>query len=270
MWKQVNKWKLLKCNTKQIFIIVLLFINLTFLISVFGRYVVNNVKDSFSRTKEFYFYSDKLGANTPTYQIENWSGVDDYTIIINMNSNQNSLLSATYDIAYNISYICSDNIICQLSKTSGVISQETNTDSFNLIITPNANLETGDRVYVEIKATTETPYAAEIKGGFTLIVGQEQLTYGITDTKNSPYLEVDITNTLSYYTVQEAFDSYAIGDKITRETYFELSEEDMDKCYSARVRLDFSPQEVLLDTTSSVYIEAIQTTTTRDWFKNIY
>lgn len=259
----MKKWKIYKQNTKQIIIVILLFINSIFLVSVFGRYVVSNIKDSFSRTKEFYFYSDKLGANTPTYQIENWSGVDDYTITINMNSTKNSLLAASYDIEYNISYIASDNIICELSKTEGVIYSDKNTDYFNLTITPNTTLKTGDSVYVEIIASTELPYKATLKGGFTLIVGQEQLTYTIDDSYNSPYLEVNITNTLSYYTVQEDFDSHSKGDKITREEYFLLSEENREKCYSARVQLDFSPDYVLLDTTSSAYRKAVDVTTTQ-------
>lgn len=259
----MKKWKIYKQNTKQIIIVILLFINSIFLVSVFGRYVVSNIKDSFSRTKEFYFYSDKLGADTPTYQIENWSGVDDYTITINMNSTKNSLLAASYDIEYSISYIASDNIICELSKTEGIIYADKNTDYFNLTITPNTTLKTGDRVYVEIITSTELPYKATLKGGFTLIVGQEQLTYTIDDSSNSPYLEVNITNTLSYYTVQEAFDSHSQGDKITREQYFSLSEENREKCYSARVQLSFSPEYVLLDTTSSAYRKAVDVTTTQ-------
>lgn len=255
--------KIYKHNIKQIIIVTLLFINSFFLMSVFGRYVVNNIKDSFSRTKEFYFYSDKLGENNPTYQIENWSGVDDYTITINMNSNKNSLLSASYDIEYDISYIASDNIICELSKTEGIIYAGKNSDFFNLTITPNTKLQTGDTVYVEIIASTQFPYKAILKGGFSLIVGQEQLTYTIDDSVNSPYLEVNITNTLSYYTVQEAFELYSVGDKITREQYLELSEENKEKCYSARVNLSFSPNYVLLDTTSNAYTNAITTTTTQ-------
>lgn len=225
--------------------------------------MVNNIKDSFSRTKEFYFYSDKLGENFPTYQIENWSGVDDYTITINMNSNKNSLLSASYDIEYNISYIASDNIICSLSKTEGIIYADNNTDYFNLTITPNTILETGDKVYVEIVASTEKPYKTTIKGGFTLIVGQEQLTYAIDDSVNRPYLEVNITNTLSYYTVKESFELYSEGEKITREQYVVLSDENKQKCYSAMVELTFSPNYVLLDTTSNAYTNAISIATTQ-------
>lgn len=47
-----------------------------------------------------------------------------------MNSYGNNLLKTSYDIEYEISYVCSNNAICQISKqdNKGVISANTNTD----------------------------------------------------------------------------------------------------------------------------------------------
>ena len=152
-----------KYKVKQLLIIILLAICCISIVVIFGRYVTNSVNNFFVRSKEFYFYSDKLTKTRADYQIDNWSGVDDYVITINMNSKKNNLQSATYDISYDISYRCSTNAICQLSKTQGVITADKNTDFFNLTITPNTQLTTGDKVIVDIEVTSTAQYTRNIK-----------------------------------------------------------------------------------------------------------
>ena len=256
---QLNLKRIYKKKQTIIIITILLFA-ISF-VTVFGRYVTNSINDFFMRSKEFYFYSDKLSEEKTIFQIENWSGVDDYTITVNMNSRKNNLEVATYDIGYNITYICSDNVICQLSKDKGIIAKETNTDFFNLTITPNTQLDTGDKVVVEIEATTNSNYAKTIKGRFTLIVGQEKLTYHITDSPNNPYAELRITNTLSYYVVAQNFSNFTTGQKIDFDTYLSLSEADKAKCYSSIVTITFDPSEILIDNTSESYQKATNVTT---------
>lgn len=255
-------------KTKSIYkkqqVIILLVLALCFitLISAFGRYVLNGINNFFVRTKGFYFYSDKLKESLAIYQIDNWTGVDPYTITVNMNSMENNLKKATYDIGYDIAYECTSNATCQLSKTSGVISADTNSDYFNLIITPNTGLQTGDKVTVQITATSTAQYTKTLKARFTLVVGKESLSYEIVDSSSSQYLDLNITNTLSYYKVQTAFDSYNVGDKIDVDTFLNLSNENKEKCYSALITLEFDPKEILLDMTNTNYLNAINTTTT--------
>lgn len=254
-------------KTKSIYkkqqIIILLVIALCFitLTSAFSRYVLNGINNFFVRTKEFYFYSDKLKENSAVYQIDNWTGIDPYTITVNMNSMENNLKKATYDISYDISYECTSNATCQLSKTSGVILADTNSDYFNLVITPNVGLKTGDKVSVEITVTSTAQYTKTLKAKFTLVVGKENLSYEIVDAKSNKYLDLNITNTLSYYKVGTAFGSYNVGDKIDVDTYLTLSNADKEKCYSALITLKFNPKEVLLDMTNTNYLNAISTTT---------
>ena len=122
----------IKNNLKktQILLIMAILICIISFIVIFGRYLTNNVNDFFVRSKEFYFYSDKLEEDTAVFQVDNWSGVDDYVITVNMNSRKNNLKVASYDIGYTISYTCSDNAICQLSKTEGIIYSNNNSDYF--------------------------------------------------------------------------------------------------------------------------------------------
>lgn len=262
---QNQKKPFIKLNNKykkqQIVILALIVLSLLSIVIVFGRYVTNTINNFFVRSKEFYFNSDKLSEDNSLYQVDNWSGVDDYVITINMNSNDNNIESASYDIGYNISYKCSDNAICQLSKTSGTILAETNADFFNLTITPNTQLSTGDKVVVEIEVNSTAPYKKTLKGKFTLVVGKEKLSYQITDSEQSPYMILSMTNTLTYYNVNEAFGSYTVGQKIDADTYLNLTDEEKAKCYSAMVKIQFDPNEILLDTTNNAYSDAKDMTT---------
>ena len=251
----------IKLKIKYIIIFSVLIANTIVLVSIFGRYVVNKTKGHFERTKAFFFYSDKLEEENPYYQIDNWSGVDDYTITINMNSYQNNLLNIDYNIEYQVSYTCSDNVICQLTPGPYIIDSTTNKDSFNVIVTPNRTLRNGETAYVEITATTSTPYEATLKGRFTLKVGKEQLTYTIEDVANRPYLEVNITNTLSYYIIKEAFGNYNVGNQITRDVYLSLTKDEQDKCYSQMINIAFDPTKILLDMTDNAYVNGVSSTT---------
>lgn len=246
---------------QQILIILILILCLITIVSTFGRYVLNSINNFFVRTKDFYFFSDKLKEQRAVYQIDNWSGVDPYTITINMNSMENSLKRVDYDVDYQIEYTCTSNATCQISKTEGTIKADTNTDFFNVVITPNTSMDTGDRVTVSIKAISNSKYKKTLEGLFTLVVGKEQLSYEIVDSAQSQYLDLNITNTLSYYKVQEAFGTYKVGDKIDIDTYLALADTDKNKCYSALITLKFDPNVVLLDMTNTNYLNATNVTT---------
>lgn len=254
--QKYEKQKIGLKNLKIIFIIFIIIAILISIISVLAQYVKNNISNFFFESKEFYFYSDKLTIDGAIYQIDNWSGVDDYNITINMNSMKNNLKKTNYDIGYKVTYSASEKVICQLSKTEGIISSLTNTDSFNLNITPNAIFKNGDSVTVEIIAISTGEYEKELKATFKLVVGQENVTYEIEDKINSPYLELNITNTQSYYLVRESFGGHNIGERISINDYLELSEEDKNKCYSAEITITFDPNEILIDSTDKNYLRA--------------
>ena len=209
-----------KNRKKQILILLLLMCCMLSIVITFGRYVSSDIVNFFVRSKEFYFNADKLSENTSIFQIDNWSGVDSYTINVAMDSRKNNIEAASYDIPYDISCSISNNAIYQLSKTSGIISRNSNSDSFNVIVTPNTVLNEGDRVVVEITATARGDYKKIIKGRFTLVVGKEQLSYEITDSVKSPYCNLRLTNTLSGYTnVNIEFDPQDVLLDITNENY---------------------------------------------------
>ena len=81
-----------------IIIIILLFIG----IPVFGRYIYNSIKDAYLDSKEFYFTSDTLTVNSPTYSLTNWGGNDEYNFEINIYSQKNILNRVKYDLNYTL------------------------------------------------------------------------------------------------------------------------------------------------------------------------
>lgn len=249
--KAITKYK-----KKQIILVLIVLIIIISLVVIFGRFVTNSLNNFFLRSGEFYFESDKLSEEGTTLQVDNWSGVDDYTFTVNINTRKNNIETATYDIPYEIKYSASDNVICNLSKENGIIYASNNSDSFTLTITPNTQLRTGDKVTIDLEVISTGEYKKTLKGEFILVVGQENISYEITDEKSNPYLELSITNTLSYYTVRQAFGNYNLGDRIDVDAYLALSQENKNKCYSGEVKLEFDPNEVLLDMTSEIYNQA--------------
>lgn len=249
--KAITKYK-----KKQIILVLIILIIIISLVVIFGRFVTNSLNNFFLRSGEFYFESDKLSEEGTTLQVDNWSGVDDYTFTVNINTRKNNIETATYDIPYEIKYSASDNVICNLSKENGIIYASNNSDSFTLTITPNTQLRTGDKVTIDLEVISTGEYKKTLKGEFILVVGQENISYEITDEKSNPYLELSITNTLSYYTVRQSFGNYNLGDRIDVDAYLALSQENKNKCYSGEVKLEFDPNEVLLDMTSEIYNQA--------------
>ena len=245
-----------KYRKKQIILVLIILIIIISLVVIFGRFITNSINNFFLRSGEFYFESDKLSEEGTTLQVDNWSGVDDYIFTININTRKNNIETATYDIPYEVKYSASDNVICNLSKENGIIYASNNSDSFTITITPNTQLRTGDKVTIDLEVISTGEYKKTLKGKFILVVGQENISYEITDEKLNQYLELSITNTLSYYTVRENFDSYNVGDRIDVDTYLNLSQENKNKCYSGEIKLEFNPNEVLLDMTSEIYNEA--------------
>lgn len=265
--------KKVKNNTNKIYeaykrsrykgLIALLVILPLFLISTTaGRYVYVGIRDFYLASKNFYFNSDKLDNPIARYQVDNWSAVDEYPITFNMNSYANNKKYAKTDITYQVSYRCSTNLICQISGNYGTIPATTHIDSFTITLTPTGTFHDGDEAWLEVTANATAPYTKTITGRFVLKVGKMGIYYEIVDKANQPYFDVNITNTLDYYVVRTAFDSYAVGAKIDIDTYLALTSDKQEKCASTIMDLAFNPNVVLLDMTNHNYLNAISSTTT--------
>ena len=248
-------------NHKISLMILIILLSIPIMTSL-SRFIYSELKDTFFNSKKFYFSSDKLGEEMHRYQIDNWNGVDPYNITINMNSFKNNLVTSNTDITYDISYNCSSNITCSVSKNTSVIYSATNTDQFTINTVPNTKLNDGDSIWIEVEATSTSPYIKTLSARFVINVGYYGLSYEISDNENDLFLELKITNTLDYYEIKESFDNYSVGDKIDIQTYLNLIDEKKKKCASATVNLKFNPNDLLIDMTSNAYLKSRNKTTT--------
>jgi len=234
------------------FIILIIIVFLVPTVYTFTRFLANIARDYYLESKNFYFNSNRLKKDNPSYQINNWTGVGDFEINISMNSRKNSLLESKYDIAYNISYTCSSGVVCSSNKSSGVIYEASHTDSFAITITPTRAFNDGESVFLNVTATSTVPYVETISGVFQIVVGKRGVSYMIDDEPNRPYMLVSITNAITSYTVKEAFLTYNIGDELDINVYKDLSSTNKAKCVSVEITLTFDPTDIVLDTTSPI------------------
>ncbi len=240
MGKRVLNRRLNKKYKKQrlIFILILILI-IIYLIPKyvsFSKYVFKKLNNHYIESNQFYFSSDKLTTIEGfEYQMPNeWSGEENYPIIVNMYSKQNEIAVAPNDIEYEITCSGSPDITCSLSKTSGTIlgyeNGGTNEDYFIITINPaeGVTLDSGDTVWVDITASATSPYIATLSGRILVTVGGQDFEYKIADWENSPYLQLDTTS---------------------------------KSATSTNVHLSFDPNVILLDMTSEVYQNATSNTT---------
>lgn len=274
---------------KMLFLLILLFIIIYMLVKVIvpgsitlSRYVYKSIRNYYLTSKEFYFNSDKLSQNIAHFESDNWSGVEEYRVTVNMNSRKNISEVSKVDINYNIKYEYdiyksdgtkySDDIVDfyitgaeslnpgdTLSRT--IFQSSNNQDSFEFSVKPKAtaNLQNNDYVYVKITATSTSPYVAELIGEFNIKIGTLGMSYKIEDKEYDPYCDVIVTNTLDYYITDEAVGGFPAGTSITINDYLALSEADKEKCHSMIITLAFDSSVLRLDTTAGVYIDADKT-----------
>lgn len=199
-----NKRKVKKINPIVLLIIFIIVIFFTPRFVSTAKYVYNAIHEHYLSSKDFYFSSDKLSINHTEYEItNNWSGAEPYVITVNMSSKQNDMSYTESDIDYSITYTCSDNVQCTLNKNTstiiGTANHGVNEDYFTVSISPNGNsaLGEGEKAWIDITATSTSPYSQTISGKLILEVGSAEITYEIIDAVNQPYLTVNITNSQS-------------------------------------------------------------------------
>ena len=252
--------KKFKLNKKIVFLgiaIVLCLIMVIFNPVTIARYVYNAIRNYYLETQDFYFNCDKMSLNNSLYQIDNWDGVEDFSVTFNMNSIKNNLVVSKSDISYNLSYTCSSNVVCTASKNNGVIDAQSNRDYFIINIHPIVSLQEGDSVWLNVSSTSISPYVQTISGRIQLNVGIPGLTYEIMDEANRPYLNFSLTNTFDFYKVIRAYGNHAVGEEISSSAYRNLPSSEKENYASALITLSFDPHVVLLDLTSEFYQDAV-------------
>lgn len=239
------------------FIVLILACFTIFLISQtsFARYVYKAINNYILESQHFYFNSSILKENNPTYSISDWDGVNPYTMTIDVNNKKNELVSTASDIKYQIEVSCPSTVICNVSKTEGIIYENVKTDSYVLTVIPINSFEAGDQVTVTTKVTSTYPYTKSLQATYLVGVQNYGFSYQITDAPGEKYLTLELTNSRPYYEVEEPFQNYKVGDIISLETYKSLSNQEKSYCVSARVTISYNPNQILLDMTDPTYLK---------------
>jgi len=203
---------------KQIILVLIIIIYILSLSFISGRYILKEINTYLSASKEFYFYSDKLYEEETEYHI-NWSGNEACIIPINLYTKLNSLKTAKHDIKYKVEYILlSNNASCELSKEEGVVSSINNTDAFSLSVTPNGNIDVNENIEVKVIVSTIDDFERILTAKFVITMNSESVLYKIDDEKGRAYFNLIISN----------------------------SQEE-------EVTIEFDPNEVIIDTTNSIF-----------------
>lgn len=263
--------------------------------TTFSRYVYSIVRSYYLNAKNFYFNSDKLRSEeVAKFELDNWSGKDYTSINISLNSRKNNLEFAQTDVAYELYFnytlykangnqfedqnlldvsirprdpstferATKENDSYQMIK--GVImTSNQNRDNVLIKFTPNNNVKddtfkTGDYLLVNIIAESTSPYKKTLRGQFKIIVGELGMSYVIEDKPYQPYCEVRVTNTLDYYKVINPFGTHNIGDVFTIPEYMALPDNQKANCRSAGIKMNFDPNQIVIDTASGIYMDAAQ------------
>lgn len=245
-------------QNKKLSIAVIIFLIIFLLFGVtYARYIYNFIDNYILESKGFYFNSSVLSINDKSYRINNWDGVNSYILTIDVNSKKNEVKSTTADIEYEILYECSSNVVCSVSKESGIIYESKKMDSYQLIVSPKDNFYEGDEAVVKTWAKSLTPYKKTLSATYNISVMRSNFSYNIEDNVNSKYLILNVINSTGYYQVEEAFDEYSIGDQVSMDEYLNLSDENKSKCFSSKITLEIPTDKVQLDMTTNSYLHRI-------------
>ena len=258
-----------KASTVLLILLVLL---LLFGLS-YAKYVYDIVDSYILETKGFYFNSSVMSITGKNYNINNWDGVNSYTLMVDVNSKKNEEKYTTHDISYDITCKCPDNVRCELSKESGIIYQDKKTDSFQVTMIPNKAIPEGQEIRIEVVATSNSPYTKSLSAVYHVGVLKSNFTYSIEDSVNSKYLMLNVTNSVAYYEVEKAFLNYNVGDKVSLDDYVNLSDENKKKCFSAKVTVTLPADVLALDMTAKSYLHMTENsqvdTTLSDGYKYV-
>lgn len=249
--KYIRKYK------RRSIIILCLLVFFLFISFAFGRYIHNIISQYLLETKGFYFNSSILNVNGKNYNINNWDGVNTYTLTIDLNNRKNAERVTRTDISYTISVNCPSTVSCTLSKNSGIIRTEDETDSYQISVTPLQNFYANDTVLVETSVSSNLPYHKTMSAAYTIGVEKSNFSYEIEDSVNSKYLTIRFLNSISYYQVEEPFLNYNVGDQISLDDYNDLTDENKNKCFSAIVTLQYNPEKLFVDMMNSLYLHRL-------------
>lgn len=246
------------------FALILLIIVSSLAVFTIAKFVKLDFHSYFLNAKNFYFTSNRLKKGNAIYRVNNWSGVGSFDISFDLSSEKNSYVYTDYDIPYQVTYVCPNDVTCSLDKSTGTVysSSLTHSDTVTLSVNPTRVYTENETLVIHIVAKSTSPYKEEISADFEYAVGKQGITYSIDDEVGRPYMIFKVTNAISYCTVIEAFGDYAVNDLVPNEVYRTLNSTDKAKCVGEDITITFNPNTVFIDTTDNLIDNSTYTVTT--------
>lgn len=198
---------------------------------VFGEYVFYKLQDRYLASKSFYFTSDLLDSNTPSYSYANWSGIGTLEIPISLYSYNNELLKMEEDMNYEIT--CTgfgsngSKINCSVKDGATGIIRGTKTEGgdntakkiINVNVKSGQTLKPNDKVQIRITAKGTNHYSKTISAEFTYTITQGE-EYEIEDSVGNEYAIFKLKNTtLSEANVTLEFDPTKLRLDLNNDIY---------------------------------------------------
>ena len=243
----------MKKSLKYILVLILA-LGLSLGVRTFAKYIVEEFHSYYLNAKHFYFTSNRLKKNNPTYLINNWSGVGSFQISFDILSEKNRYVYTDYDIPYTVRFVCPNDVECSVDKPTGTVMNAStgHKDTITLSVNPTRSYSENERLSIYIESTSVSPYQETIGATFEYVVGKQGVTYEIDDEASRVYMIFKITNAINFCTVRTAFGNYAVGDLIDVSTYRALNATDRANCVGKNIELTFNPNVVILDTTDNI------------------
>jgi len=259
----MKKKKKQKLHLKIIIMIMLIPI-LSVGVFTFSKYIIEEFHSYFLNSQHFYFTSNRLKEDNPTYQVNNWSGVGSFTIKFNLLSSKNSYVYSDFDIPYTVTVTKPNDVQISIDKPTGIIRKNSaeHSDTVEITVYPSRSYIENETLTISVKAKSTSPYEKEISADFVYVVGKQGVTFAIEDVVNQPYLFYKVTNAISYCKVVQAFDIYTLNYEMDNSIFMTLNETDKPKCVGRYISIDFDPTKILLDTTTDLLDRATYTNTT--------
>ena len=252
-----------KLNKLKVSIIIVLIV-LSFTIAVFGRYIYNSAREAYFTARQFYFSSDILTVNGSEYQYEDWSGMDVYSIPIELYSYNNKFSKLDYNLDYTVTCSTSDSekIKCTVNSydtdatntDTGTIPFSTNTSTVTIFVTPLTTLNENETVTIQVSASTQVPYQKTISCEFTLKVATlGGVSYTIDDEENRDYALLNLINTEDAATqVTLEFDPNKLRIDMNDDAY-------INRITDKDVNIDINGNEYVKKITFNISGETIKT-----------
>jgi len=228
-----------KLNKKKIILIIVIMLIVITLPS-FGRYVYDNIRDNYLKSRNFSFSSNLLTSAGENYKYANWSGVENYEIQLDLYSYENELSLFTYEgtgLQYKLTAAVNDSTKASvhINSTSGgttensYIPNDTNIKTVKIFLKPKSNLIPGETLTLTVTAETTSPYKKKISAKFQITITEATISYKIKDSAHSLYATLEVLNA---------------------------------KNIEKQVKLSFDPSKVMIDTSDEYYINRVSQTTT--------